>query len=534
MMNKTNVIKNPVVKNALCYFIKVLFLLVALTLMGKFAPIFPAVVFPFIFLAYALPATIGSIYDIVINRLHRQYKYNKNGTLSYYNRRWFIWLTGLFVLSLVSAVLFTLSAPTWDDAEWTLIWIAGFAYYALFLITQHFCKKEYAPLFYKASAIKWSLFITVILLCIIYALISTAGELTNLSFEFRDAIQNRYLPFEQSPCVLLSELDKLSSYMNFLTKYGLEQIMTQSYAIAIIVKIVLSASVFFGLVSQFGCCLLNKQEIKSEFQLLPTAGRIEQNNPIQKKYLLTITAIWLVLSAVFLFMNSEAEKVRTSDEYTIVDQYLQRTTSVIVLATNKDFDKIEDILSKDEAITELKNRIIQERNNLIANQGESLKEEINSYYTECAGNTDSYLEWHNGFFGGVAKFIKPFFEGMAIDEFNKRVIDPVDKSPLESKYAAYIEELKLLYSDFQNQIQDIDPDSFGRASVEERFADVATSIDLWPQLSSESKSSVAQDILLNTDSDTNSENTKAKITEFIDSERDEALAMLDRVNQLIS
>ena len=533
-MNKTNVIKNPVVKNALCYFIKVLFLLVALTLMGKFAPIFPAVVFPFIFLAYALPATIGSIYDIVINRLHRQYKYNKNGTLSYYNRRWFIWLTGLFVLSLVSAVLFTLSAPTWDDAEWTLIWIAGFAYYALFLITQHFCKKEYAPLFYKASAIKWSLFITVILLCIIYALISTAGELTNLSFEFRDAIQNRYLPFEQSPCVLLSELDKLSSYMNFLTKYGLEQIMTQSYAIAIIVKIVLSASVFFGLVSQFGCCLLNKQEIKSEFQLLPTAGRIEQNNPIQKKYLLTITAIWLVLSAVFLFMNSEAEKVRTSDEYTIVDQYLQRTTSVIVLATNKDFDKIEDILSKDEAITELKNRIIQERNNLIANQGESLKEEINSYYTECAGNTDSYLEWHNGFFGGVAKFIKPFFEGMAIDEFNKRVIDPVDKSPLESKYAAYIEELKLLYSDFQNQIQDIDPDSFGRASVEERFADVATSIDLWPQLSSESKSSVAQDILLNTDSDTNSENTKAKITEFIDSERDEALAMLDRVNQLIS
>lgn len=502
--------------------------------MGKFAPIFPVVVFPFIFLAYALPATIGSIYDVVITRLHRQYKYNKNGTLSYYNRRWFIWLTGLFVLSLISAVLFTLSAPTWDDAEWTLIWIAGFAYYALFLITQHFCKKEYAPLFYKASAIKWSLLITVILLCIIYALISTAGELTNLSFEFRDAIQNRYLPFEQSPCVLLSELDKLSSYMNFLTKYGLEQIMTQSYAIAIIVKIVLSASVFFGLVSQFGCCLLNKQEIKSEFQLLPTEGRIEQNNPIQKKYLLTITAIWLVLSAVFLLVNSEAEKVRTSDEYTIVDQYLQRTTSVIVLATNKDFDKIEDILSKDEAITELKNRIIQERNNLIANQGESLKEEINSYYTECAGNTDSYLEWYNGFFGSMAKFIKPFFEGMAIDEFNKRVIDPVDKSPLESKYAAYIEELKLLYSDFQNQIQDIDPDSFGRASVEERFADVATSIDLWPQLSSESKSSVAQDILLNTDSDTNSENTKAKIAEFIDSERDEALAMLDRVNQLIS
>lgn len=534
MMNKTNVIKNPVVKNALCYFIKVLFLLVALTLMGKFAPIFPAVVFPFIFLAYALPATIGSIYDVVINRLHRQYKYNKNGTLSYYNRRWFIWLTGLFVLSLISAVLFTLSAPTWDDAEWTLIWIAGFAYYALFLITQHFCKKEYAPLFYKASAIKWSLLITVILLCIIYALISTAGELTNLSFEFRDAIQNRYLPFEQSPCALLSELDKLSSYMNFLTKYGLEQIMTQSYAIAIIVKIVLSASVFFGLVSQFGCCLLNKQEIKSEFQLLPTEGRIEQNNPIQKKYLLTITAIWLVLSAVFLLVNSEAEKVRTSDEYTIVDQYLQRTTNVIVLATNNDINIINDILSKDDAITELKNRIIQERNNLIVNQGESLKEEINSYYDRCVNNTDSYLEWYNSFFGGMAKFIKPVFEEIAIDEFNKRVINPVDKSILESKYAAYIEELKLLYSDFQNQIQDIDPDSFGRASAEERFANVATSIDLWPQLSSESKSSVAQDILLNTDSDTNSENTKTKIVEFINSERNETLAMLDRANQLVS
>lgn len=533
-MNKTNVIKNPVVKNALCYFIKVFFLLAALTLIGKFAPTFSAIALPLIFLAYALPATIGSIYDVVINRLHRQYKYNKNGTLSYYNRRWFIWLTGLFVLSLISALLFTLSAPTWDDAEWTLIWIAGFAYYVLFLITQYFCKKEYTPLFYKASAIKWSLLITVILLCVIYALISSSGELSNTSLNFHDAVQNRYLPFEQSPCVLLSELDKLSSYMNFLTKYGLEQIMTQSYVFAIIVKIMLSASVFFGLVSQFGCCLLNKQEIKSEFQLLPTEGRIKQNNPIQKKYLLIITAIWLVLSAVFLLVNSEAEKVRTSDEYTIVDQYLQRTTSVIVLATDKDFDKIKDILSKDEAVAELKNRIIQERNNLIANQGESLKEEINSYYAECAGNTDSYLEWYNGFFGGMAKFIKPVFEGMAIDEFNKRVIDPVDKSPLESKYAAYIKELKLLYSDFQNQIQDIDPDSFGRASVEERFADIATSIDLWPQLSSESKSSVAQDILLNTDNDTNSENTRAKIAEFIDSERNETLATLDRVNQLVS
>ena len=134
----------------------------------------------------------------------------------------------------------------------------------------------------------------------------------------------------------------------------------------------------------------------------------------------------------------------------------------------------------------------------------------------------------------MAKFIKPVFEGIAIDEFNKRVINPVDKSILESKYAAYIEELELLYSDFQNQIQDIDPDSFGRASVEERFANVATSIDLWPQLSSESKSSVAQDILLNTDSDTNSENTRTKIVEFINSERNETLAMLDRANQLVS
>lgn len=256
-------------RSAAPYFIKAFLLVAFLTLVGKCAAFLPPLAVPFVLLLYAIVATIGALYYVVIRRVHKQDVFNKGGDLSKLNRKWKIWFFGLFCFALFSGLVFVLGAPRWDDFVWVLIWFAVPLYYVVFLAADRYAKQQFRFPYHKAKAMKWSCGIALVVLCLAYALLSVQASVDG-QFLALDALRNPYRPFEGSPSALLCEVDKLSALMNNLTNYGLSQIAATSFFAAFIVKFALAVSVFLGMVSQFGFCVLTWDEVKSEFQLLPS------------------------------------------------------------------------------------------------------------------------------------------------------------------------------------------------------------------------------------------------------------------------
>ena len=256
-------------RSAAPYFIKAYLLAAFLTLVGKCAAFLPPLAVPFVLLLYAIVATIGALYYVVIRRIHKQDMFNKGGDLSKLNRKWKIWFFGLFCFALFSALVFVLGAPRWDDLVWVLVWFAIPLYYVVFLAADRYAKQQFRFPYHKAKAMKWSCGIALVVLCLAYALLSVQASVDG-QFLALDALRNPYRPFEGSPSALLCEVDKLSALMNNLTNYGLSQIAATSFFAAFIVKFALAVSVFLGMVSQFGFCALTWDEVKSEFQLLPS------------------------------------------------------------------------------------------------------------------------------------------------------------------------------------------------------------------------------------------------------------------------
>lgn len=518
------------------FFLKAGILLVLLTVIGNCAPYFPPIIFPFIILLYAIPATIGAMYNVVVKRVHRQYMYNERGKLSHYNRTWLGWCMLFFVLSLISGFLFVLGAPTWDLYEWVLIWLAIPVSYLVFQAVQQVSKKQYTPRFYKARAITWSMVIVGILLCIAYALIST-GFSPQGSLDFREDIVNRLRPYADSSCALFCEVDKLNTFSSYLTKYGLTYIAGPSFVAALLIKIILSFSVFFGIASQLGCCFLSWKEVSGEFQLLPANDEDDADQPFKRRYFVWALILWLVLSGAFLGADHAIEQVKATNEGTAVDSFLDDLTNLIVIATENSPEELVDSFQKGAEESSREEEYQRKLDDLKSQYEQQLTDQTNAYYDACLGNLDSYMEWYDGFAGGFAKLIRPIGEGMAKDEFIKRVTDPVDSSELTSTYAQYCSEMANLEDDYWQQWNSSHPGSPFSAfagnqgtSDDQDDGESQYTIELWPNWDSDEGKDVIDSILLSTGSGSDHDSIRSGIETFINQQRDRVLVQIDAVD----
>lgn len=504
-----------IVKDFARYLVKAIVVVAVLMVLGKFAPLLPSVAFPFVFLLYAIPATLGALYNVVNWRLRRQSWYTVDGRLSRFNRKWTGWLIVLFILSLISALVFYISAPSWDDLMWKLIWLSVPVFYVVFVALQRIVRREYASKFYKAKAITWSLVCVALLLCLAYALIG-AGSSLGADIEFREAIQGRIMVFKDSSCALLCEADKLNSYANYLTKYGLSNVEGLSFAVAFVVKVVVSIPVFFGFIGQLAFCLLSREEIKSEFRLLPVDGEESEEKPIRKSYLAVALGVWLTLSVVFLGAEYEMYKVRATDGYTVVDGYLEDITDKITLVV--DTDPIPDWVEPTEEYRQRRDSYIEE------NKG-AVESRINGYFDSCIDNVDSYIEWRDSLWLGyiAVKFMAP---DNAVNEFDNRVVNPASANDPNGKLQNYISELndiRRLYFESMNQ------DDSDSTSSDEGFFEIAANLELWPRWDSEEGSKIKTDVLW---ADGDKDAVKSNIVEFIEGRRTAALGKLEEVTRL--
>ena len=509
------------------YLLRALCLVLVLTVIGKCAPLLPSGVFPLVFLLYAAPATIGSVYGIVVNRSFKQIRFTPTGSLSDRNRKWLLWMAVFFILSLLSGLLFVLKAPGWNNLEWTFIWIAAVAHYPIFRFAQRISRKEFAQKLDKKIALSGSIIITAVALCVIYAIIS-AGSPLDAQINFREWLQSRTMPFEQSSCAVLSELNKATTYSDVLVQYGLRHIENASYLIAFVVQIVLNASIFLGVVSQFRTCMLTWPEIKSVFQLLPVERDEPNTERVLKRYLAILAAIAIVASATFLCIEYGVSKAKETEQYTAIDNFLDDTTDLIVLTTEHGADEALEAVETGDQTQAVRAEYKAKRDQLIEESGGALRQQIEAYYQSCKDNVDAYLDWLYGVQGGFARFLPVFGKGMAIERFNALVINPVDRSSLEQAYKDYVASLRALYADYGEAINECNPSvAQDMATVDERFSDVPDAPNLWPLWNSDTQSSIAEERLLGVNAHLDRDSLKATIVEYIGTEQSSLMSSAD-------
>lgn len=532
-------------KDALRYLAKAVLLAAFLTFAGTCATGLPWFAFPPIFLIYALVATMGALYYVVIRRVHKQDMFSEDGGLSKYNRKWLIWFVAFFVFSLFSAFFFVLGAPRWDGLIWGLIWAAVPLYYLAYRIADRIAKKEFRSQYRKAKAMKWSSGLVLLVLCLAYAALSVQGSV-DAQFDALDLLRHPYMPFADAPSAFLSEADKLSALMNNLTNYGLLQIAKTSFFAAFAVKFALALSVFLSVVSQFAFCLLSWQEMKSEFQLLPVRADVDVftedeaqlhtvahrgERPYLLRYFVAIGLFSVASFFAFWLLEDATSKARETDEYTAADAFVKESTDDIVAV-------LEGAIEEHKEERDINERYQQKFSELIESRKQTLDPLINEYYDQSSLHVDSYLSWSEGVFGGIAGHLGGFGEGRAVENFKAKVADPVDKAKLERAYEDYVDVMTQTMSEYWIEINDGGSDSpMGVPSAGDYMEKIAREkgrLDLWKPLDKNPLDENTRKALLGTDGDTNEEARKAEVFALIDQARSDAFSTLEEFERVCS
>lgn len=512
------------------YYLKAVIVVGILIFVGKTAAYIPSAAIPFVVAAFAVFSTAGVMYGVVARRLHRQYKLKESGQFSKRNRGWTFWLVGYFALSLVSGFMFMLESPRWDAAEWAIVWLAVPVYYVVFRCVQCRLAKEYKAEFCKASAMRATLLVVAAFLCLAYT-IASAEFGTEHDTPFSELVQSSYQPFEESFSALLRELGKATAFSNALTAFGLNQISTAPLVIVLAVRFVVYFSVFMGIAGLLGSCLLSWKEAKRELQMLPIDGEFRETDPVRVWYL-GVLAVLLVVS-VFAFGMAEdrVSNVRAANGRTAIDTFIDEQTENITFLEEKGIEEAKQL-----AATQAQ---IDEASRLVADcekrRAEELAPMVNSYFDQCLGNVDSYLDWQQeGFFGGTFKLLNSMsfpVSGIVRDEFRKQIRSGVDDSALEGRFAEYQEELKNLKANAAAIPLDLVPRDLLDASwFAGQYAEGTTdaSLDLWACLEGEGGAEKVGAALLDADG-ADRETLRSKAVELIEEARADALAVVNSI-----
>lgn len=486
----------------LLYAAKGIVIITALVVTATFAPSAPSMAFiPFFFL-YALIAMIGGLYNVVIKRLHRQMKLNEQGGLFHINRKWSVWMFGIYIAAFASAFLFVLDSPRWEFGQWALIYAIVPIYYVIFKCFEHLVKKELAPQFRKSAAMKLSFGFSMIASCVLYAaLLNFTHADINLP-AFNDLLTSSN-PFIDSPSALLSEAGVLSSFFDALIRYWQYKVFGAYPVLALTTNLISFAFIVFGLVNLFSFCLLSGKEVKREFQLLPTSGQFGDKAPIRKRYFLVILMAFALSSSVYMLADLSIQHMRETDQHTFVKAFVT--------------EQANEILQKEEL------------GEMVSIRDHQLKPLIYDYYEQCTANIDSYLDWYYGPHGALSNLTKSFFDvgkNMAKEQFYNLIANTGDaletKSSIQGIYNNYSLWRLRSYLLLDDALR-IDGPAAAKGFLEDITPGSLKTLNLWQPLQEES---AVNNYLFQSEEENDKEALREKLIELIDASRVSALLTL--------
>ncbi len=495
------------------YFVKAIVLMACLTLVAKIAPHLPSVIIPLVLLAYAALSTAGALYFTVVNRLHKQKKLAKEGKISRLNRKWLWMMVGFLILSVASAFLFLLNAPTWDGLEWILVWVAVPLYFVAFKVAAHFLRREYAPKYYKAQAMRCSFWVVGVLLCLVYAFASIQLHQVAEYAGLEEAFRSIALPYQDAPSALMHEAEKVSSFTDGLATYAVSQVSNSFFLLGVACQFVVFASVIFCVLNQLRFCFLNWTEIRSELQILPADDDNEAKSPILKRYVIAISVVALTVLLLFLAFEFEVAKAQAVDDYTAIDEYIEAQKENVIHILGDGFEKGKEYVENRENYESLKEDLVEQRD-------EGIRPLIDEYYNRCLGNIGSYLDWYYSPFGAFARQFKGMMRDDAVKTFKERVTDGSSAAEIEDKYNEYRNAMVALDNEMLAA-------TLGDEASELIVASSRKSINLWVILENSEGPAVIDGYLLNTEEDMDREHLEEKIKELIEMARESTLSFLE-------
>ena len=499
-------------------------LLAALGITAWLAAYLPSLALAVLMVGYAVFSTIGALHFTVIKRLHKQYKLEEEGNLSRLNRKWVLTLAVLFILSLVSAFVFVLESPKWDALEWVFTICGVPLYFLVFIFTQRHLKKEYAPKFDRAKAMRVSFWVVGVILCLGYAVVSLFVAAPESSITLQSTLEATPNSFAYSPSALMSDTGELSSFVDALVAFGMTKASGLSIAVAFICRFVIYAAVFFGLVNLFNFCLLSNDEIRAEFQPLMIDREEIAFGPILKRYIVIIAALSIVFIVLFQFANTETERTHSTNEQTMIQTFIQEQTKNFIFIFDGEYEKLREFDKIRRSYNEDREKLLDEAQNSLASL-------INDYYNRCQENVGSYADWRKDFFTGgspLAQFLGFIDINNEKTSFKDEISKGIDTSELTSQYRDFQNQLISLDRDFYEKVKGLELDSLsGETAQIEQFIEQQinekTDINLWSILDDPNEETLVKSVL---DGDPNQEGFTDKVNELINHARNSSLAKL--------
>ena len=369
------------------YFAKAALLVVTVYLLSFAVPKMPAPFLALFWAFFTLASTAGVMYQVVVRKTHRQFKYASGGLFARVNNgRIFSFIVSFCVSAACMASLF-LESPKWDIAEWVLIFAAVVVYPVVLLLMRRYARREYEPAFQASGEFLWSCAIVGLLLCVAYGAYCAMSPSFGQPVEtVLDAFAKTPMPFENSPSALMWNAGVGSWIVDSLTSYGLMQASKVSVPVCFAIRTALCAGAFFGMANLIGLCALPVQELRKIFVSVDAIKRDDATQPIWWRYVVMAAVLPVALVAGFFWGEMKVGMAMQTENGTALQEIARELAGKSVYS-------IDGALYDQAKIDALASSLSADEANL-RTMSSQLKDSLESSYATCSGRTDAFLDWY--------------------------------------------------------------------------------------------------------------------------------------------
>lgn len=374
-------------KRLATYFAKAALLVVTVYLLSFAVTKMPVPFLALFWAFFTLASTAGVMYQVVVRKTHRQFKYAADGLFARVNNgRIFSFIVSFCVSAACMASLF-LESPKWDIAEWVLIFAAVVVYPVVLLLMRRYARREYEPAFQASGEFLWSCAIVGFLLCVAYGAYCAMDPSFGQPVEtVLDAFAKTPMPFENSPSALMWNAGVGSWIVDSLTSYGLMQASKVSVPICFAIRTALCAGAFFGMANLIGLCALPVQELRKIFVSVDAIKRDDATQPVWRRYVVMAAVLPVVLVAGFFWGEAKVGMAMQTENGTALQEIARELAGKSVYS-------IDGALYDQEKIDALASSLSADEANL-RTMSSQLKDSLEGSYATCSGRTDAFLDWY--------------------------------------------------------------------------------------------------------------------------------------------
>lgn len=424
------------------YFAKSVVLLGAFFLIGYFAPRMPSLAVAVLWALMSAVSTVGFVYLSAVKKTLRQNKYQPGGWFARLNNGRIGSIVVGFVLSALFAAGLFFEIPRWGTAEWALVACSIPLYLGISLLASRFLSREYQPLFRTGGVARISCIATGIVLLLAFALISWLAPEPGYA-SILEAQQAASQAFVDSPSLLIYDLGNVAALSDAITMYGVSLAARTNGLVYVAARVVVCASIFFGIANLLSLCYLNATELRRAFSPLVTDEGALGRTPLTRRFVAVAVALPVCLAIAFMAADHHVNQAEASGEYSAMKQAVRDYLGLTVCT-------VSGSAYAPQTVAQAAHEARQDADALSQEARDTLTPLIDASLDARADNVDSYLDWYFDL-SADASTLERSMGGMGAEEYAERQLEErlgkgVDDTELVGKLVEYSGRATQLYA----------------------------------------------------------------------------------------